>query len=263
MGAPDISALSLFFCFLLLALPVGVGLVLKLGLFRNTLVAVVRMGIQLALVGYFLKYLFRWNNPLVTAIWLIVMVAFATHSVIRGSQLRFKRFVVPVGLSLLLTLGFVLFYFNLMIIDLSGVLEAKYAIAIGGMLLGNSLRGAIVGVSHFYGNLRKEASQYSYRLALGATQFEALRPYVRDAMRSALMPTLASMSTLGIVFLPGMMTGQILGGSGPLVAIKYQIAIMIAIFACIALNVGLTLLFTVKTSFNRYGLLRRELSRNH
>ena len=75
----------------------------------------------------------------------------------------------------------------------------------------------------------------------------------------AIKPSLASMATMGVVFLPGMMTGQIIGGSSPLVAIEYQIAIMIIIFVSTMLTIGLTVLFTMKQSFDGYGLLKREI----
>jgi putative ABC transport system permease protein len=127
------------------------------------------------------------------------------------------------------------------------------------MLLGNSLRGNIVGISTFYESIRKDARKYLYLLALGASQAEALLPYLRKSVQLALKPTLATMATMGIVALPGMMTGVILGGASPEVAIKYQIMIMIAIVVSTIISVVLTILMTMRVCFNRYGVLRRDI----
>ena len=84
-------------------------------------------------------------------------------------------------------------------------------------------------------------------------------PFLREGFKSAVNPFIASMATYGIVALPGMMTGQILGGSSPMVAVKYQITIVTAIFVVTAMSVLLTILFTLKASFNGYGTLNKGI----
>ena len=88
---------------------------------------------------------------------------------------------------------------------------------------------------------------------------EALSPFIRDACQAALAPTVATISTIGLVSLPGMMTGVILGGGNPMTAIKYQIAIMIAIFSGTALTVILAIHLTVIKNFTQFGTLDRRL----
>ena len=90
-----------------------------------------------------------------------------------------------------------------------------------------------------------------------------MRPYFREALRGALAPTIATMATIGLVALPGMMTGVILGGADPSTAIRYQIAIMIAIFAGTALTVFFAIALTIRSSFNAYGLLDPALFRSN
>ena len=99
-------------------------------------------------------------------------------------------------------------------------------------------------------------------LSLGASHYEALLPYLRDSVQLALKPTLTAMATMGIVALPGMMTGVILGGADPEVAIKYQIMIMIAIIVSTITSVVLTILMTLRVCFNRYGILRQDIFTN-
>jgi putative ABC transport system permease protein len=219
------------------------------------------MTIQLLLVGVYLKYLFAWDSSLLNILWLIVMVAVATFSVVRSSELNLRVFALPAFLSFALAIVSVLFYFNGIVISIERIFEAKYLIAIGGMLLGNSLRGNIVGVGSFYRSIKRDENRYLYRLSLGATLFEALIPYFRESLTFALKPTIATMMTVGIVSLPGMMTGQLIAGSTPLVAVKYQIAIMIAIFVSTTISVGLTILLTARTSFDHYGILKKMVFR--
>lgn len=261
MSAPEISNLALLFCFLLLLIPLVISVVFRLRILGSTLNSVVRMSIQLLLIGVFLKYLFELDNPLITVAWLLIMITVAVITVIRKNNLSVRKFLLPTLISFVLATFFVLYYFNEFVVDLNRVLEAKYTIAIGGMLLGNALSGNIIATGNFYERLKRDEDRYLYNLAAGASKMEALFPYFRESIVSALKPTVANMATMGIVFLPGMMTGQIIGGSSPMLAIKYQIAIMIAIFTASTISVTFTILFTLRTCFSSYGTLRRDIFR--
>ncbi len=262
MGPQDISIISLIVCLALLILPLSISILIKLKLIRTTLFAVVRMSVQLFLMAIYLNYLFRWNNGLINCLWLLVMILVATFSVIKNSELNRRMFLLPVFLSLTISVVFVILYFNVLILRLENILEPKYFIVIGGMLLGNSLRGNIIGISNFYKEMKRNEERYLYHLSTGATVLEASMPYLRNSLLAALKPNIASMATMGIVFIPGMMTGQILGGSTPVTAIKYQIAIMLTIFVIVSLTVTLTTLFTIRSSYNDLGLLKPDVFKN-
>lgn len=261
-GAQDLSVFSMMMCGILLLVPLFGVWYFKLGIARNLLVSTFRMAIQLVLVGFFLEFVFRLNNWLLNLVWFLVMITVAAFSVIKNSDLKLKHFVLPVLLSFVFSNFFVVLYFNYFIVNLDFVLDAKYMIAIGGMVLGNSLRSNVVGLGDFYKAIRKDEQLYFYQLSLGATRFEALRSFAKRSFVAAMNPTIATMATMGIVSLPGMMTGQILGGSVPLVAIKYQIAIMIAILASTVLSVSLSIFFTVGKSFDKYGIMNKSIFRN-
>jgi putative ABC transport system permease protein len=94
---------------------------------------------------------------------------------------------------------------------------------------------------------------------MGGSRLQALKPFFRESFVASVNPILASMATIGIVSLPGMMTGQILGGSIPMVAIKYQIIIMLAIFYTQFFSVFLSLFFSIKLGFDDFDVLRKEL----
>jgi putative ABC transport system permease protein len=178
--------------------------------------------------------------------------------VVRRSGLSLRTIFLASFVSLILSGGTVVLLFTWMILGLDNPFDARYFIAIGGMLLGNSLRGNVVAVSGFFNGVRRDEATHLYRLSVGATRLEALLPNLRASVESALAPTIAAMSTMGIVALPGMMTGQVLGGSSPLVAVKYQIAIMLAILSTVALSVALALLLGIPLAFDSRGILRRS-----
>lgn len=261
MSSADIPFWRLALAYLVLIPCIGVLVILRLRILRATLVAVVRMTGQLLLVGLFLGLVFELDNAALNLAWLLVMVSMATVGVIHPSRLRLKVLLLPTLGSLLTVTIIVVLYFNSVVVGLADPFAAAYLVPVSGMLLGNSLRGNIVGVSGFYRELRDREEWYRFLVANGASRREALVPFLKDAVQAALAPTLGAMATMGVVALPGMMTGQILGGADPSVAVKYQIAIMLAIFAAVVASTVLVLLLTSARAFDRYGNLRPDLFR--
>jgi len=261
VGARSISWLSLGLAFLMLLAPLALFMLLRVRLSMTLLWSVARMSVQLLLVGFFLIYVFEWDNPYLSAAWLLVMVVFAALSVVGSTGLRYRGYLWIVFLAFLFSAALVLMYFNGLVIGLDDLLEARYAVAIAGMLLGNSLGGVIIGMGEFFRGVSRDERRYQYRLALGATRYEALSEHLSRGIVMALKPALANMATMGLVFLPGMMTGQILSGEPPLLAVRYQIAIVIAIFVCVALTAAFSLLLSLVVSFDGFGNLERGIFR--
>ncbi|MBT3387573.1 MAG: ABC transporter permease, partial [Desulfobacula sp.] len=127
------------------------------------------------------------------------------------------------------------------------------------MLLGNCLRSIIIGLNNFYSGIKKDEKVYIYSLSLFSSRIPALKPYFKESIIASITPTIASMATIGLVSLPGMMTGQILGGSIPIVAIKYQIAIMLCIFYTEYFSTILSVLFSLKIGFNDLDVLNQDI----
>jgi putative ABC transport system permease protein len=145
---------------------------------------------------------------------------------------------------------FVSGWFILFSIKPDPLYDARYLIPIIGMVLGNCLRSNVLSLERFYSSIRKNEKEYMTYLLLGATLREAIRPYLKDAIKAAVAPSIATMATMGIVSLPGMMTGQILGGSLPATAIKYQIGIMICIFTAMVLAAFVNILLSLSVAFD-------------
>jgi len=257
----DIELWSLAAGYLLLILPLAILLGQRVPMIRDSALAIVRMTVQLLFVGFYLQVVFRLNNPWLNLAWLVVMVAVADASILRGCRLSIRRFAFPVFVALLAGTALPVLVFVGPILRRPGWLDAQYVIPLAGMVLGNCLRADIIGLKGFYEAIARDEKAYHQSLAQGARLGEAVQPYFRDALAAALLPTVATMATIGLVALPGMMTGVILGGADPMTAIKYQIAIMIAIFAGTAVTVFLAIWLTIRRSFSAYGILDRGVFR--
>ncbi|MBU2895393.1 ABC transporter permease [Vibrio hepatarius] len=252
-GVIDISwPLLALFCFTL-AIPLSISRYFKLNIEREAITSIVRMCIQLLLVGIYLEYLFDINNPFVNSIWLLIMILVGASSIINKAKLPYKRLIYPVTASLLLSSMPVLVILCTVIIKPIPLLNAQYVIPLAGMLLGNSLSGNIVALQNLFTAIDTRRGEYEAAIALGASAQFATQIFVSDSMRKSMAPTLASMATTGLVTLPGMMTGQILGGASPIVAIKYQMLIMIAIFVVLSISLSLTLSLTIRNCITKEG----------
>jgi putative ABC transport system permease protein len=259
MNVVQITPFQLSLAYLLLIFPAAVILWSGVGLMKPLLVGAVRMTVQLLLVGLYLQVIFNYNNPWVNLLWLGMMLIVADVSIIRRSGFRLKRFVVPLFCALTAGIAIPLCVFVGLVLWKPNLLDARFVIPIGGMILGNCLRANIIGIGRFYQDIRKSEKLYLQNLAFGATREEATRPFMADAFQAAMTPTIATMATIGLVSLPGMMTGVILGGTNPDTAIKYQIAIMLSILAGTAITVFLAVQLTARQSFDSYGVLRKDI----
>lgn len=237
---------------LILIFPVAIFRFLRLRLTTELLISMVRMAVQLGLVALYLEYIFRLDNFAVNAAWILVMIVVATGSILRQGGLSWRKCLWTVLPAHLLTSVLVLAGF-LLVFDLATLTSARYLVPLMGMVLGNILRSNVVALDRFFSELRAGEDMHIQYLTLGASPSEAVRPFVRNAFRAAVGPQLGTIATMGIVSLPGMMTGQILGGSSPAVAIGYQIMIMIAIFTAATVSVFLVVHFVRRVAFDPYG----------
>ena len=259
LGAQDLTLLSLAWLLVFLIPVFYINRVLALTVNRALSVAIIRMCLQLGFVGLYLKFLFKFNSALLNTAYLLIMIAIACQSIVRSSNLSLKQFFIPVFFSLFFPFCMILFFFNAVVVRLDNLFDAKYLIPIGGMLLGNCLKSTIIGLDRFYSGIKKDEKTYQYMLSLTGNRIPALKPYFKESILAGITPTIASMTTIGLVSLPGMMTGQILGGSLPLVAIKYQIAIMFSIFYTEYFSTVLSLLFSSRWAFNDMDMLKKDI----
>jgi len=257
--AIDIGWSDLALGFILLVIPFTILWYYKTGLLKPAVISVIRMTVQLLLVGLYLEYIFILNNMWINLAWVLIMVIIAALTTVKRSYLYFRLYLIPVFVSLAISLIIVDVYFLGFVIKLDNLFEAIYLIPITGMLLGNCIRTNILGLTSYYNKLQKEQIFYKYALANGGTKKEALFPYMRNSLRTSFAPTIATMAVVGLISLPGMMTGQILGGSSPSVAIKYQIMLMITIFVSSIMTVVLTIFISNRFIFDPFHNLRAKI----
>lgn len=241
MESINISWGSLLLGYLLLVIPIGVLWYYRTGLVKDTLIAAFRMTIQLFLMGLYLTVLFDLNNAWINLLWLLIMVGVSAGTTIKRSELNWKKFVVPIAAGTLISIVIVDAFFLGITLSLENIFDARYFITITGMILGNSMKHNIIALTAFYGTLHNQKADYKYCIANGATRREAILPFMRDALKKSFNPQIATMAVLGLIALPGTLTGQIIGGSSPEVAIKYQILLMLAIFIAGIITVVLTI----------------------
>jgi putative ABC transport system permease protein len=255
----DLSIVSLIWMYALMLIPLAIFFYLQLGMVRETVVAMMRMTVQLIFVGLYLKYIFQLNNGLVSLLWVAVMMVVANLSILNKAGLKrglfFWRSLTGVAGSTLLVSG----WFILVAIRPEPFHDARYMVPIIGMILGNCLRSNVLSLERFYSGIRKNENEFTTYLMLGATLREATRPYLRTAIKTAVNPSVATMATMGIVSLPGMMTGQILGGAMPMEAIKYQIGIMICIFTSMVAAALVNILLSLPVAFDDHQRLKEAI----
>ena len=257
----DINYFELFTGYALMLIPVFILWYYKTGLVKDVLWATIRMTIQLLLVGVYLEYIFSLNSTLINILWVLIMSIIATYTIIQRSGLKFKLFFIPILLSGIISIAVTDAYFLGFVVKLENIFDARYFIPVTGMLLGNTIKNVIITLDAYYKRIDNEQNLYRWYLANGANHKEALLPFMRDALKISFNPLIATTAIMGLISLPGMMTGQILGGSNPNVAVKYQIMLLITIFSSAILNVVLTILFSNRIAFDKYSNLKKEIFR--
>lgn len=255
----DINWLDLFVTYSLLLIPIYVFWYFKTGLVKDTIIAAIRMTLQLLALGVYLEVLFRLNNLWLNLLWGIIMIIIASYTTIKRSELNMRLFFLPTTIALSLAIFLIDLYFFKAVLKLDYFFEARYFIPITGMLLGNALRSNIIALNAYFSRLSTENQLYKFAIANGASQKEALLPFFRDAIKKAFNPSIATMAIMGLISLPGMMTGQILSGTTPTIAIKYQILIMITIFVSSMLTVMFTVLISNRFIFDEYKNLKTNI----
>lgn len=230
-AAPDLPLADLALAAGLLAFPLGASAWLRLGLARPLAVAAVRMTVQLLAIGLVLHALLAVRAPLWVGALLALMLAFAGREVMArqerplagawGYGVAFLAMAAGLAVALGVALATA--------VRPDPWYDARVVIPLGGMMLGNAMTGVALSLSALLHGVEREARAVEAQLLLGEAIEVALRPLVRRALGQGLMPTINAMAATGLVFLPGLMTGQILAGVAPLVAVKMQLLVMLLI----------------------------------
>ncbi len=250
-GAIDLSAVDLTVAAALVLVAGIVSMVLRLGLEKRLALAAVRTIVQLLLVGYVLKTVFGLGNlPAVLAM-AVVMILIAGRTAIKRSSRTYGGAIPRAFFTLFLCGLLTTLTVTGLVVRVEPWYQPRYFIPLLGMVLGNGLTGISLCIDALLESLSARRAEVETDLSLGASRWEAARTPLREAVRKGMIPIINSMMVVGLVSLPGMMTGQILAGADPLDAVKYQIVIMFMISGATSSGCICMALLTYRRLFNK------------
>ncbi len=224
---------------------------LKLKLEKDLLIGTIRTFIQLFLLAYVLKYVFALNNPLVILLLFSLMIYFAA-SIISGRVKEKKvSYFLPVFASMFLSYVIINSIVMTVVIQVEPWYYPVYFIPIGGMIIGNSMNALAISINIWFDTLKKERDRIELYLSLGATPVESTLDNFKNAIKSGMIPSINALMSVGVVSIPGMMTGQILAGVDPFIAIKYQIVIMLLLVGSTTISSVFALHIVRRLSFTQ------------
>jgi putative ABC transport system permease protein len=237
---------------------IGLAHLLKAGQSKDLFWSGLRMFVQLLVVGYVLHLVFALKSALTVLLILVVMIGFAVQTIGARVKAKMPHFYRVVGAAIIFGCGGMTFFFCTLVIGLEPWYDPRYLIPLAGMVIGNSMTGASLAVERLAAEFRERREEIEAVLCLGGSVQQASESAVSSSFRAALIPSVNAMAAMGLVFVPGMMTGQILSGIEPLIAVKYQIAIMCVITGSVALTTFLILKFGYRSYFTSYQSLRED-----
>ncbi|CAB1246056.1 ABC transporter permease [Clostridium sp. MT-14] len=245
-GAADISIYSILFSLLLVLISLIFSYSQKLNLEKDIIISVARAVIQLIIVGYLLNYIFGLKNAFFTTFLLIFMIINAAYNASkRGSKIKNVFFIsfISIILGTSITLAILVF---LRIIRY----EPYQVIPIGGMIISNSMISLGLSFKQMKLNFKDKRAEVEAKLSLGADIYQSSINIIKDSIKVGMMPTIDSAKTLGIVALPGMMTGLILAGTSPINAVKYQIIVTFMLLSATSISSFTACYLSYKKFFN-------------
>ncbi|AFZ48855.1 ABC transporter permease [Dactylococcopsis salina] len=238
----ELDTIDLVLTMVLIVVALSVSRWQQLGLEGQLFFSAIRAFLQLIAVGYILELVFTLETVWGVLAVLCVMVGIATTVTKNRISQKLSQLFWWVGGSLLLTTSLTLGYVVMFIVQPSIWYDPQYWIPLAGIIIGNAVNGATIAGERLINAIENNRGEIETHLCLGATPKSAIEPYRRQAIRAGILPNLNQMALVGIVTLPGILTGQLLGGVNPLNAVSYQILIL---FSLVFANLLTTSLITV------------------
>ncbi|GIX06492.1 MAG: iron export ABC transporter permease subunit FetB [Candidatus Poribacteria bacterium] len=255
-GVLEIGVGQLLLCLSFVLVAGIASLLLRLRLERDLGIGTVRTFVQLFLVGYILQFIFDLEHPVVIVGYYVWMIFWAARAVRGRVQERPFAIFGPTFVSMTLIYVLVAIFVTGVIVQARPWYLPQYFIPLGGMIIGNSMNSISIALDRLFGEVKQRRAEIEMALALGATSAEATEGIVRNAVRAGMIPSINALMTVGLVSLPGMMTGQILAGSDPSLAVRYQIVVMLMLVASTALGSVTITLWMRRRCFSRDHQLR-------
>lgn len=230
----------------LVVLVMGLSYIRRLELISDLAVSTIRAFIQLIILAIFLEVIFDIQNLLLIAVILTGMMVTASYTSARRARDIPQAFRVSATSIIVASSGIILTMVAL------GVLpqQAEYLIPLGGMVIGNAMNITSLAIDRLRGEVANNTMMIDNMLALGAKPDQAVAPLIKRSVRASLIPTLDNMKTMGLVWIPGLMSGMIIGGLDPSKAAVFQ---LIIIFMILASNTIASIVSTMELSKSIFG----------
>lgn len=216
---------------------------------RDLLVGTIRTFVQLFLLGFILKFIFNLDNAGLVISVFGFMIFFAAWEIRNRIKEKEISFFWPLFFSMAISYVVVSYMVTAVLVNVDPWWKPQYFIPLGGMVIGNSMNAIAIALERLLTELRNRRLEVEALLCLGANYKEASSDILSNAMRAGMIPSINSMMGVGIVFIPGMMTGQIIAGANPLQAVRYQIIVMIMLVGSTAIGSFLIVYLVRKLCF--------------
>ncbi|TCZ77106.1 iron export ABC transporter permease subunit FetB [Paenibacillus albiflavus] len=226
------SIMALSFTLIFIMITILVSLWQKLGLEKDILIGTIRSAVQLLIMGYVLQFIFDTEHPLFLVLIPFIMISVASWNASKraeGMSGVVWRIAVSIACTEIITMGLFIGF---------NIIEpiARYIIPMSGMIIGNSMIVSGLFLNHMKREVDASRGEIEALLSLGATARQAIHASLKRSVKASMIPTIDSMKTVGLVQLPGMMTGMIVAGASPVEAVRYQILIMFSITSAAAVT---------------------------
>lgn len=218
----------------------------KLKLEKETIISVIRAVVQLVIVGYILEYIFGFKNPVFTTLLILFMIFNASYNAAKRGKV-IKRGLIISFLSIIVGTMVTL---SILLLSKTIQYEPYQIIPVSGMIISNAMVALGLCYKQIVCDFKNKREEVETKLSLGADILPSSIEIIRDSIKTGMLPTIDSAKTLGIVSLPGMMTGLILAGSSPMEAIKYQIMVTFMLLSTTSISSFIACYLSYRSFFN-------------
>lgn len=250
MNIINIGIIQLLISFLLVSVILFITYQEKLSIEKNIFKATAKMVVQLFILGYILVYLLTTKYYILGFMYMGVMFIFGVYTI--RNKISKKNNLNIIIISLLISTIGTLIYIIVGVVQPRPLIEFQYIIPMYGMILGNSITALTIGVNSYWNILDERHGTITTLYNIGVSPEKILKPIFNESLTRAITPTLTMVGITGLIALPGMMTGQILGGVDPLIAVKYQMVILIGILSSVFFSIYIYLKLLEKKVINKY-----------
>ncbi|MFY0544424.1 ABC transporter permease [Brevibacillus sp. H7] len=246
------SPSAMWFALIFVIIAVLLSVWQRLKLEKEIMISAVRSAVQLILIGYVLQFVFHGNQPGLILLMIAVMIGVASwNATQRGKGI--KGVFWRIAITLFATEGFTM----AVLVGLN-IVEGtpQYVIPLSGMIIGSSMIVAGLFLTHMIREVETSRGEIETLLCLGATRKQAIHQVVQRCVKSSMIPTFDTMKTIGLVQLPGAMTGMIIAGASPVEAVRFQVIIMFSFSSAAAITAIMLAMLSYPLWFTEDGMLR-------